>query len=80
MSSKEKAFESLLEKTNKNMEKNHYGKTSTRNTKKAIFELDRDLFVELKVPPFCSFFEGCLETKGIGPSGLIPLVGEELKK
>lgn len=49
MSSKEKAFESLLEKTNKNMEKNHYGKTSTRNTKKAIFELDRDLFVELKV-------------------------------
>jgi hypothetical protein len=48
MSSKEKAFESLLEKTNKNMEKNHYGKTEAHNTKKAIFELDRDLFVELK--------------------------------
>ena len=48
MSSKEKAFENLLEKTNKNMEKNHYGKTEAHNTKKAIFELDRDLFVELK--------------------------------
>ena len=49
MSSKEKAFESILEKPNKNMEKNHYGKTETHNMKKAIFELDRDLFVELKV-------------------------------
>ncbi len=48
MGSKEKAFENLLEKTNKNMEKNHYGKTEAHNTKKAILELDRDLFVELK--------------------------------
>lgn len=49
MSSKEKAFESLLERSNQNTGKNNYGKMETHNTKKAVFELDRDLFVELKV-------------------------------
>ena len=48
MSSKEKAFESLLKRSNQNTGKNNYGKTETHNTKKAVFELNKQVSVELK--------------------------------